>query len=405
MSRNLKLVMASIVIFAFAVIVIYFAVWGIYSSINRKLGHTPVVGTYKEQNWSNSDIFKLSDYKTIKIADDKDAKILTLSDLHYKNWGWQSEYVFPSDSANKRTHKDVKYLIEITKPDLIVVTGDLITCSFNDVAYRKFSEFIDEFNIPWTVVFGNHDAETRADKPALLNIMQEFDNCITVQGPTNLKGLGNTIINLVNSKNEIINTLIIMDTGDMQNDAAHLERAGRGENKFSTTDYGYNDAQGAWYSWVIDGLAKANNGKAPKSIIFSHIALQAYHYAVEFGAYNYGIKPYDTECFFSYETSFKGTDKELSAEAFAEYKYNDAFYKLVKEKNSTIAFVTGHNHSFGYDVLYDGIKLIGVIKTGNIYAAPRDDNGNRGGTLLTISQDGDLTSQLYYATKDNKRQY
>ena len=52
-------------------------------------------------------------------------------------------------------------MIEASRPDIIVVTGDITSEDENMRAFRTFGEFMESFNIPWGFVYGNHDAETR----------------------------------------------------------------------------------------------------------------------------------------------------------------------------------------------------------------------------------------------------
>ena len=57
-------------------------------------------------------------------------------------------------------------LIRRTKPDLLVLTGDSVFPFFpksgtmnNRKQAQKLLEFLDSFQIPYTLVFGNHDCE------------------------------------------------------------------------------------------------------------------------------------------------------------------------------------------------------------------------------------------------------
>ena len=47
-------------------------------------------------------------------------------------------------------------LIKQTNPDLITVSGDLAWAG-QEPAYEMFGNFIESFQIPWAIVWGNHD--------------------------------------------------------------------------------------------------------------------------------------------------------------------------------------------------------------------------------------------------------
>ena len=86
-------------------------------------------------------------------------KVLNLADIHFGNGAF-------SKNQDAKVLCDVKKMINSTKPDLMILTGDnvfpqLISTGNNDNlgAYKVLGEFIESFQIPWTLVFGNHDNE------------------------------------------------------------------------------------------------------------------------------------------------------------------------------------------------------------------------------------------------------
>ena len=57
----------------------------------------------------------------------------------------------------------IRSLIAQTKPDLIIMTGDIVYGSFDDngTTLDWFCNLMDSFKIPWAPTFGNHDNESR----------------------------------------------------------------------------------------------------------------------------------------------------------------------------------------------------------------------------------------------------
>ena len=108
-----------------------------------------------------SDKFKQVDDESfaISIPKDRDFRILQLTDLHLG-------FGLLSTRADKLALDAVRKIIEKSKPHMIVLTGDLIFPFLpksgtlnNRKQAKKLMEFLDRFELPYTLVFGNHDCE------------------------------------------------------------------------------------------------------------------------------------------------------------------------------------------------------------------------------------------------------
>ena len=84
-------------------------------------------------------------------------KIMQLTDMHlgeaqFSDWGPQQD---------NKTYNLLSSLIPYETPDLIILGGDQLTgnnCNENATAYyEQMGRFLEEFEIPWALVFGNHD--------------------------------------------------------------------------------------------------------------------------------------------------------------------------------------------------------------------------------------------------------
>lgn len=103
-----------------------------------------------------SDDFQIRDEETftLRIPSDRDYKILQLTDLHL-GFG-----IF-SGKKDRLALAAVTELIRRTKPDLLVLTGDSVFPFFpksgtmnNRKQAQKLLEFLDSFQIPYTLVLG-----------------------------------------------------------------------------------------------------------------------------------------------------------------------------------------------------------------------------------------------------------
>ncbi len=73
-------------------------------------------------------------------------RILVLSDLQFANC---IEMAFAFSAAKQTVSK--------AKPDLILTTGDNFGNNVKERHLNAFVRFMDSFDIPWGVTFGNHD--------------------------------------------------------------------------------------------------------------------------------------------------------------------------------------------------------------------------------------------------------
>ncbi len=92
----------------------------------------------------------------------KNFRILQLTDIHLG--GGVLSY-----DKDRKALRAVYQLIDRTRPDLVIVTGDLVfpvgyaSFSFNNTApVQQFAAFMRNLGIPWAFTYGNHDTERYA---------------------------------------------------------------------------------------------------------------------------------------------------------------------------------------------------------------------------------------------------
>lgn len=85
------------------------------------------------------------------------------------------------------TAKWISSLIDRTKPDLIVLSGDQLNGdgkTFDTLSTLvKIGHLIGDKQIPWTVVFGNHDADKALATEEQLYVMKRMPYFIGKAGP------------------------------------------------------------------------------------------------------------------------------------------------------------------------------------------------------------------------------
>lgn len=302
--------------------------------------------------------------KGYKEAEDTAFKILQITDVHILN----------DAKKDAKAFKTISEMVETTKPDMIMLTGDLTSEKENFTAFKTFCTFIEEFNIPWGFVFGNHegldiayaenevlDPEKIADKQTLSDYLESMPNCIYEAGDENVDGMGNYYYNVKDKDGKVLTTLIMMDS-----------------HSYDTVNSGYDhfhDNQIEWYENTVKSIAKEVNGDEMKvipSLAFFHVPMQEY------------MTGYDAA---------KGTDDHLWGFRFPNEDgtpaVDDNMFEKMVELGSTKGCFAGHDHMNNFSVNYQHIRLTyGLSCDHNIYIVPF-----RGGVLINVKNDGSFTTQ------------
>lgn len=189
-------------------------------------------------------------------------KIVQFTDLH---WG-------SGNSNDRRTSELMKRVLAEEKPDLAVVTGDLIesrTCADPLMSIRQAVAPMEEAGVPWAAVFGNHDAEGNVTREELFGALGGCRHGLMERGPDSLSGYGNYKLLVAGRDGLPHRALFFLDSGD------------------------YADPRIEGYAWIardqIDWFAResgspAGDGRPLPALVFFHIPLPEYEAAWETGA-------------------------------------------------------------------------------------------------------------------------
>lgn len=305
--------------------------------------------------------------KNYERAEDVVYSVLQITDVHILN----------DEKKDAKAFKTITAMVEKSNPDMIVVTGDITSEKENYTAFKTFCTFMEEFDIPWAFVFGNHegldiayepnevlDPEKIADKETLSDYLESLDNCIYERGDETVDGMGNYYYNVTDENGKVITSLIMMDS-----------------NSYDEENDGYDhfhENQVEWYERTVKSIAKEVNGDETKvvpSLAFFHIPTQEY------------MTAYDEA---------KGTDKRLWGFRFPNEDgtpaVDDGMFEKMVELGSTKGCFAGHDHMNNFEVEYRGIRLsYGLSCDHNIYLVPL-----RGGRLIEIKEDGSFTTRALF---------
>lgn len=297
-------------------------------------------------------------------------KILQLTDIHLGG----SIYSIRKD---KKALEAVYQEIEYTKPDFVIITGDMtfplgiMSLSLNNgSAVSQFAAFMRNLNIPWAFTFGNHDTENMATytEESLCNLYESlsFKTSGTLLYPykqPDITGRNNQVIELYNKDGSLNQALFLIDSNAYTGDAIN--------------DYDYiHDDQVEWYANEIEKLNE-KSGKMVPSMAFFHIPLQQYREA--YHLYENGsdkVKYY-----------FGSNDEEMKDKVCCSDYPSKIFDKMI-ELGSTKALFCGHDHYNNMSLEYQGIRLTYGMSI-DYLAMPgiAKSEKQRGGTLITIHSD------------------
>lgn len=302
-------------------------------------------------------------YYSITKKDGKPFRVLQLTDLHIGG-GYLSRH------EDMQALNIVNRTIKSTKPDLIVLTGDLacprahISLSRNNLnSYRIITDMLERIGIPYAVTFGNHDAEGRAiyKRRELAEFLKTREHCLMVENEEteNITGFSNYIVKLRNKSGLLNSILFMMDS-----------------NEYIITDkkksYDYiHDDQVQWYENVTKRINRKEGRNVP-SYVYMHIPIWEYN-----DAWHAAINANGSAVYY-----YGSRDEKISCSNF-----QSKLFEKVLELGSTKGIFCGHDHLNDFSVEYKGVRFTyGQGIDCILYA--KNLSEHKGATVLKIFKDG-----------------
>lgn len=339
-------------------------IWSVYRLINRGSRFLDSYVKKTEYIGTNCTMELEKDgYYSLTKKDNKPFKVLQLTDLHIGGGYW-------SRHEDMQALSIVTKMIQRTKPDVIVLTGDLacprahISFSRNNLnSYRIITDMLEKIGIPYAVTFGNHDAEGRAiyKRRELAEFLLTREHCLMVETEETEKitGFSNYIVKLRNQSGKLNSVLYMMDS----NEYIYAE-------KKKTYDYIHDD-QVEWYENVTKRINEENDRKVP-SHIFMHIPIWEYN-----DAWNAAVNAKSGSVYY-----YGSRDEKISCSSF-----RSKLFEKVLELDSTKGIFCGHDHLNDFSVAYKGVRFTyGQGIDCILYA--KNLSEHKGATLLKIHENG-----------------
>lgn len=325
---------------------------------------------------------------------DRDLKILQLTDVHIGGG-------IMSLKKDKMALNAVAAMLTAEKPDLVVITGDLVypvpfqAGTFNNgISTDMVITLLEKLGVYYTVCFGNHDSELYSDytreKIADKYANPDLKYSLFQKGPEDVDGYGNQVIKVKNSKGIVTNAFFTIDSHSYI-DGDFLGIQWKYDN--------IHENQIEWYKECVLAIDAANKAIDPDcpmftSLCFFHIPLEEYGIAwQEYKANGYK----DTENV----KHFAGGYYEKDEKSYCGV-YSDNFFETALELGSTKGIFCGHDHENNASIEYKGIRLTyGMSIDYLAYTGIYKKGAQRGCTVITLSKDGELSVSLenYYQDK------
>ena len=197
---------------------------------------------------SAADDFSAQPENTLQFDKDGKFRILQISDTQ--------DDMFPSPGMIKM----IETAVEKYEPDLVIFTGDntgAVDLKMDaKYAIKAIIDPIAEAGIPFTFVFGNHDAEN-VSKETHYAAYRDFDNCLAYDADPEIYGMGTHNLTIKSSDGTKVAYNLWMFDSNMYDDVEGY-------------DYIHED-QLDWYVNTSNALKEANGGEPVPSMAFQHI--------------------------------------------------------------------------------------------------------------------------------------
>lgn len=283
--------------------------------------------------------------------------------------------------AQKKMLTYINYMLDIYKPDLVVLGGDN-TVGPEETKEQAIEELVSPFvehQTYFTLVFGNHDHEQGVDKDELLKMYQKYGGkyCLAYDADPELTGTATHNLPIYSSDGEKIKfNLWLIDSNHYVNDA-------------DGNRLGYDSVREDQIEWYKETYAELEEeaGEKVYSFAFQHI-IPPDVYEAMFPSVKHPLDPI-TETYndnqhypviFPDTSAFTGHIHEPPSPGVFNYGEVDA----MAETGDVLSVFVGHDHVNSYETEYKGVKL---INTPGVSFSAYGKEFVRGSRLITIRED------------------
>lgn len=281
--------------------------------------------------------------KNLKFNEDGKFKILQFTDIHLD---------IQNHSETDSVINMVTDIIKKEIPNLVVLTGDIVTSKPVEKAWEIVTEPMRKLEIPWAVVFGNHDYEQGSSNKEIMDYLVTLPYNFSEAGPANISGIGNYVLQVKSSDSDELKAILYF----IDSNAYTYEKDNEELGHYDWIKFD----QIQWYREQSKNFTKNNDMEPLSAIAFFHIPLPEYDLIKKF------------------PTTIGNRDEEVCSP-----KINSGMYNAFLECKDVMGMFVGHDHNNNYIGTLNNIALAYGCKTGkNSYG-----DFDKGGRVIVLYED------------------
>ncbi|MGV8135145.1 MAG: metallophosphoesterase family protein [Mangrovibacterium sp.] len=232
-------------------------------------------------------------------------KIVQFTDVHFQYSSYRS------DSALMM----MKEAVEEEKPDLVVLTGDVVCSKNTRLAWLALAQPFIDAKVPWAVILGNHDIEYELSGKQIMETIAGLPYSLTVNGPGDLSGNGNYILKIMSPDSLKAEALLYF----LDSHSGFHPKGDLGSYEWVAFD------QIRWYREKSKSMTETNGGNPMPALAFFHIPLPEYK-----------------------EILGKETTVGIREESVCSPDLNSGLYTAMLESKDVTGMFVGHDHNNNY---------------------------------------------------------
>lgn len=275
---------------------------------------------------------------TLRFNAEGKFKIAQFTDLHWSH----------TSPKCAETTATIQSVLKAEKPDLAVLTGDVVTDAPAEPAWKAIIKIFEDARIPFAVVLGNHDGEAGISKKRIFEILSDSPLFVGEEGPEFIHGTGNYLLPVKGKNGNASALLYFLDSNDYP----------------PVTKYGHYDwihfDQIEWYRQQSTRFTELNNGTPLPALAFFHIPFLEYNNVVG-----------------------RNTTIGTKEEGVASPNINSGLFASMIDMGDVMGTFVGHDH----DNDYIGIEYDIALAFGRTTGADAYGILERGGRIIELYED------------------
>lgn len=328
--------------------------------------------------------FSAQPENTLQFDKDGKFRILQIADTQ--------DDMFPSPGMIKM----IETAVEKYEPDIVIFTGDNTgTVDLKMDAKYAIKAIIDpiaEAGIPFTFVFGNHDAEN-VSKETHYAAYRDFDNCLAYDADPEIYGMGTHNLTIKSSDGTKVAYNLWMFDSNMYDPKGGY-------------DYIHED-QLAWYVNTSNALKAANGGEAVPSMAFQHIVpYEIKDYVIQTpeldpNGFTVTDEETGTKSYFALDPNYAEAGSILRENPCPSRVHGEQMSKFVQQGDVNAVFV-GHDHVNDY-VVHTNMKAadgsaIDIVNTPGASFQSYGDDEMRGCRIIDLDENNPWEYETFSPT-------